>query len=193
MKMHGALWRKREGGQGLVEFSLIAPLLFLILFSIIQMGFLLGGQIGLANAARDTARYVVTQPQASYPAAAVQCGTTPTPPPAGACTELRTRAMPRNIPGFGSANVIGGANGSRVAYCFYPNANDDPSGTRSYSVRVRVTAGYRHSLFVPLIGALLDRIDGTADGRLAAQATEEMRVENPPLTSPPLGGIPACP
>ena len=51
-----------ERGQALTEFALVAPLLFLILFGIIQLGFLFGGQNGLTNAAREAARYASTLP-----------------------------------------------------------------------------------------------------------------------------------
>ncbi|MBF8290934.1 MAG: hypothetical protein HW391_1902, partial [Chloroflexi bacterium] len=39
--------RRSGSGQALPEFAIIAPLFFLVVFGIIQMGFLLAGQNGL--------------------------------------------------------------------------------------------------------------------------------------------------
>jgi hypothetical protein len=75
-----------------------------------------------------------------------------------------------------------------VEYCSYTNPNNG-AGFASLSIRVRVTAVYRHSLFVPVVSSLLDGSDGVNDGALRATVTEEMRVENPRLTST---GVPAC-
>ncbi|HEX5590155.1 MAG TPA: TadE family protein, partial [Candidatus Limnocylindrales bacterium] len=52
----------RSRGQALPEFALVAPLFFLLLFGVIQMGILFGGHIGLTNAAREVARYASTVP-----------------------------------------------------------------------------------------------------------------------------------
>ena len=52
-------------GQAVPEFALVAPLLFLILFAIIQFGFTLGGQIGFTNGVREAARYASTVPKAT--------------------------------------------------------------------------------------------------------------------------------
>jgi Flp pilus assembly protein TadG len=160
---------RSDHGQALPEFALIVPVLLLLLFGIIQFGILLSGQIGFTNGVREAARYASTVPTAT--AAQVE-------------TELQTRALPKAIPGFIASNFDAGA--TVVSYCSYTNP-DHTIASPSYSIKVRVSATYRHWVFMPF----LDGIDGTADGALAASVTEEMRVENPRLTSP--GGIPACP
>jgi len=170
----GLAGRERSGGQALTEFALVVPVLFLILFAIIQFGFLLGGHVGLTNAAREAARYASTVPNATS---------------AQVLGELRTNSMPRWIPNF---RALGGQNesaGSTVTYCSVANPNN-ASDYPSYSVRVRVHAVYRHALFVPLIDLIVDTLDGTSDGALTARVTEEMRVENPRLTT--TGGLPGC-
>ena len=56
----GAVERKagwRERGAAAVEFALIAPLFFILLFAIIDFGALLQNKISLSNAARVGARY----------------------------------------------------------------------------------------------------------------------------------------
>lgn len=45
-----------ERGQAMVEFALIAPVLFLLVFGIIQTGLLFGKQLDLKSATRDGAR-----------------------------------------------------------------------------------------------------------------------------------------
>lgn len=157
----------------MTEFALITPVLLLILFGIIQFGFLLGGQIGMTNGVREAARYASTIPNAT--AAQVK-------------NELQTRSLPRAIPGYNAANFDVAA--SSVSYCSYKNPNWTVTAP-SYSIKVRVTAVYKHPLFVPLVNLIVDAIDGTTDGKLKASATEEMRVENPRLTTD--GGLPACP
>jgi Flp pilus assembly protein TadG len=160
-------------GQAVTEFALIAPLFFLLLFAVIQLGFLLGGQVGFTNGVRETARYASTQPTAT--AAQVR-------------TELLTKQLPKAIPGFRSGNIVAG--GTTVTYCYYPNPNNT-AGYPSFSQRVIVTAVYRHPLFVPLISNILDGMDGSTDNSLTATVREEMRVENLRLTSIPTGGV-AC-
>lgn len=165
---------RTERGQALTEFALIAPLFFLLLFAVIQLGFLMGGQIGLTNGVRETARYAATVPTAT--AAQVR-------------TELLTRQLPKAIPGFRSSNIVGGS--TDVAYCYYPNPNNVAGTYPSFSLKVIVTAVYRHPLFVPIISNIIDVFDGSNDSALTATAREEMRVENPRITSIPIGGI-AC-
>lgn len=158
----------------MTEFALISPILFILLFGVIQFGFLFAGQIALNNAVRETARYAVTIGNAT--AASVR-------------SELVTRQLPKAIPGFRSGNVVNGS--TTVTYCYYTNPNNS-GAFPSYSLKVIVTATYRHPLFIPLVGNLVDGTDGTSDGTLTATAREEMRVESLRLTSIPSGGS-ACP
>src|SRR3954452_15260977 len=167
--------RDGERGQSLTEFALISPILFILLFGVIQFGFLFAGQIALNNAVRETARHAVTIGDAT--AASVR-------------SELVTRQLPKAIPGFRSGNVVAG--GTTVTYCYYTNPNNVSGSFPSYSLKVIVTATYRHPLFIPLVGNLVDGTDGTSDGALTATAREEMRVESLRITSIPSGGSP-CP
>jgi Flp pilus assembly protein TadG len=165
--------QQSSNGQALVEFALIAPLFFLLMFAVIQFGFLMGGQIGFTNGVRETARYASTIPTATTTQVR---------------NELVNNQLPKAIPGYRSANLVGGS--TTVSYCYYPNPNNTASFP-SYSERVIVTAVYRHPLFVPIVSAIIDRIDGIGDNALSATAREEMRVENPRITSIP-GGAATC-
>jgi Flp pilus assembly protein TadG len=156
--------RRPDRGQAMAEFALIAPLFFLLIFGVIQMGILFGGQIGLTNAARDVARYAST-----VPAGQTQ----------GAIDAQALPLLQRSIPAFNSGAVVI----EPVDYCYYPN----PTTPVTYSLKVIIRITYGHTLFVPLVGGLIDGIDGTSDNRYTTTAREEMKVETIPLKSQPAG------
>jgi Flp pilus assembly protein TadG len=161
------LTRDKGEGQALVEFALITPLLFILLFGIIQFGTTFGGQVGLSNAAREVARYASTM-SATTGNAALATAYAPT-------------VLQRSVPAY-----VGGA-AVTVSYCYYP----DPTTPITYSPKVIVSMTYGHTLFVPLVGVFVDRFDGAADNRWTTTVREEMRVETQPLKNVPSGGT-AC-
>jgi Flp pilus assembly protein TadG len=55
MKQHQIV-RRRHGGQSMVEFALILPLLLAFVFGIIELGILLSVYVGMTNSAREAAR-----------------------------------------------------------------------------------------------------------------------------------------
>lgn len=170
--------RRSAEGQSLVEFALIAPLLFLVFFAIIQFGFLFGGQNGLVNGVRDTARYASTYRVTDAASATATC--------AAVQTQLINN-LKRELPGFAATRLHPAVSGatSPVSYAWYTNAD----GT--YSVRVVISAKYDHPLFVPIVGNIVDLFDGVRDNSMTLGASEQMRVENPALTSN--GGTVTCP
>ncbi len=161
----GSVGTERNSGQALVEFALLAPLLFVILFGIIQFGFLFSGQVGLTNTAREVARYTSTALTNSTAAATAQLNA----------------ALPRNVPGYNGSAI------STISYCWYTN----PGTPTTYSTRVRVAVSYAHPLFIPIVGVLVDGADGAEDQRLRIGVVEEMRVETPAVKTQPGGS--ACP
>ena len=78
---------------------------------------------------------------------------------------------------------------SSVTYCGYQNPGTSPT---SYSVRVIVEARYKHPLFIPLVGLILDGFDGSMDGGLAVTTREQFRVENPPLNDTEVDALAVC-
>ena len=167
--------RSDQSGQALSEFALVVPVFFLIVFAVIQFGILLGGQIGMTNGTREAARYASTLPNAT----GVQV-----------MFELTTRALPKAIPGYRPLNLVVGPTSTSVRFCSFANPNNTVAYP-SFSRKVRVTTVYEHALFVPFVGVIVDAIDGNSDGALTARVTEEMRVENPRLTTN--GGLATCP
>ncbi len=168
-----------ERGQAMVEFAIVTPLLFLLLFGIIQFGFTLGGQVGMTNAAREAARYATTYQVADYSARATTVR-----------NDLVNTILPRSIIGYRGANLNGPQ--TTVAYCAYPNGDNTPT-TPSYSIRVRVTVQYRHPIVLPFIGDLVDLVDGVRDNALTATVSEAMRIETLRITPPFPAGAPSCP
>lgn len=152
----------RSEGQALVEFALIAPLFFLLIFGVIQFGVIFGGQIGLGNGAREVARYAST----------VAANTS-----AATVTAQANAVMRRSIPGYNGTGV------TSVSYCHYPN----PTTPVTYSWKVIIGITYSHTLFVPLAGAVVDRIDGVGDNKFTTRVQEEMRVETLPMKTAPAG------
>ena len=168
--------RAATRGQAMAEFALVLPIALLVLFGIIQFGFLFASQIGMVNALRETARYAST----SQVSDATQAGGTG----AIVCDYLLGR---NSFAGNGAFNKMPGyesafAGPASVSYASYA---DPHAGTPTYSVKLTVYAEYRHLLLVPLVNVILDGLDGSADGRFRLGATETMRVENPLMTTDP--------
>lgn len=161
----------RERGQALVEFTLVAPVLLLVLFGIIQMGLLFGSQTGVVSAVRNAARYASTYSVFDAASATAACPLVK--------SQLATE-LAKSVPGYTASRST-----PAITYSWYLN----PDGS-TYSVRVTVADNYSHPLFLPIIGRLLDGIDGTVDGGLAIGVKESMRVEDPPLTS--TGSVVTC-
>jgi Flp pilus assembly protein TadG len=165
----------RRRGQALPEFALILPVLALILLSIIQMGFIFAAQVGITNAVREAARLAaVTSPtldsvQATSNGDKVYFD----------LTNTTTGFLKRNVFAYSSGNlVVSGSPETQVCYQSFIDSSNKPA------VTVKVEAYYRHPLFIPLIGALLDGLDGTPNDGFRVGATEEMRVENDEITAP---------
>src|SRR5436190_24017207 len=55
--------RPKSVGQGLVEFALVAPILLLVIFGIIDMARLIQAQVTISNAARQAIRFAITGQQ----------------------------------------------------------------------------------------------------------------------------------
>lgn len=172
----------RHRGQALVEFALILVPLMLILAAILQFALVLGTQVGITNAVREAARN----------AAASRTDTAALASANGHAVYVQligsTGLLAKNVQAYRSSQLV--ASGSPITQVCYRTYTDPASTTQ---VMVRVEAHYRHPLFIPIISAILDGLDGSADGAMRVGASEEIRVENPPSTSAPtLSGSPQC-
>lgn len=174
--------RRRSQAQGLVEFAIILPILAILLLSIFQFAFIFAAQIGVTNAVREAARFAAVSPTSTNSAASTMAQTVYL-----RLTNTTDGLLKQNVFGFNSANIVTtGAPDTQVCY----RDEAAPTTPVEYTVFVKVEAGYRHPLFIPILSALLDGIDGVPDGGLRIGASEEMRVENDQLLSSP--AIAAC-
>lgn len=173
--------RRQARGQALPEFALILPVLALVLLSILQIAVVIGTQIGLTNAAREAARIASVTVTADSAAAAVNGNKV--------LDRLRNVLLPTNVLTFAPGQLDGGdcssGAGTRITYV----AENDVGGKPAVFVRVDVV--YRHPLFIPLVGTILDGLDGTPNDGFRAGASEELRVDNVPFESLP-SGFPVC-
>ena len=157
--------RAGDHGQTLAEFAITAPILFLLLFGVIQVGLLMATQNGLVNGVRDSTRraatYRVNEQSLSGAIFTAVCD---------AVDEELQKRLQKEIPGFindPSRRV------TTVEYAWNP----DPT-TGEYSLIANVTVQYTAPLFIPLVGLLLNPSN---PDRFPLSASEQMRVENPPL------------
>jgi Flp pilus assembly protein TadG len=184
-------------GQALTEFAIVLPVLFLILAAILQFGLILSSQIGITNSVREAARYgsvlsVTDSSGASSTATQVltylqgggTCSTT-----AGL---LSTNVHPflcassDTLPGLGPSSA-------GVSYCAYQNPGTGSATAGEYSVRIAVTVSYNHPLYLPVIANIIDALDGSnTPGSFRLTASEQMRVENAPLSQEQVSSLPAC-
>ena len=160
---------RTDRGQSLAEFALVAPIFFLLVFAVIQLGLVMAAQNGLVDGVRSAARRAATYRinEASFDPSVWSsiCSTID--------TELTTRLRTRVI-GFTSSALT-----RTISYEWQQNPE-----TAEYFLVAHITASYHNPLYVPLIAAFLDRSDGTVDNQLTLTASEQMRIENPALTTP---------
>lgn len=171
--------RRHDRGQSLAEFALVAPIFFLLVFSVIQLGLIFGTQNGLVNGVREAARRAATYRINDGSFDATVWGSI--------CATIETEVRQlgdRVVPAYDDARL-----NPVVSYAWTPNPE-----TNEYSLVAQVSATYAHPLYVPIVSFFFDGTDGTNDGALSLTATEQMRVENPALeyTSSP-AAPPACP
>jgi Flp pilus assembly protein TadG len=179
MLLPAFLRRERESapGQALVEAALILPIVLLILMGILQFGLMLSANVGATNVAREVARYgsvCLVRDAAS----ATQCG-------ADTISYLNT-VLPQRINAADPAT-----DKTSICYESQPAAKAALSDPDRWNIQIIVKLGIRYPLFIPIIGGLIDGLDGEpGDGAFLLNAKEAMRVEGAPLAVNP--GVLPC-
>ncbi len=150
----GASRRPASAGQALVEFALVAPIFFLLLFGIIEGGrFILYYQT-LNNATREGARYAIVHGSNS------NCPSGPMPPSEsapGGCYDPSGAKVVQQV-----KDTAFGVLGSAVIVT--PEWPDPPGLGNGRDADVTVRATYTYSTFLPLVP--LPPITITAESRL---------------------------
>jgi Flp pilus assembly protein TadG len=158
-------------GQAMAEFAIVAPIFFLLVFGVLQLGLLFGAQNGLVDGVRDTARKAATyrvdeETFADSTVFSSICSTLG--------TELQAELRAK-MPAF---NPLG------PPLRYHPTIQyewqQNPT-TTEYFLVADVTVVYDHPLFIPLVGNI---INPSGNGSITLQASEQMRVENPSLVQP---------
>jgi Flp pilus assembly protein TadG len=127
---------KREAGQALLELALVAPLMILLLVSLVQFAIIFERQIGINNAIREAARRGATLATPDVAMAMTNADWT--------LAELETA--------LGNSQTHNPAQNRGLEVCYFtPAAPDDIDPSGNHQVSVKVTAGYAHPLFLPLI------------------------------------------
>lgn len=170
--------RRADGGQSLVEFALVAPIFFLLVFAIIQIGIVYGAQNALVNGVRDAARKAATYRvnEASYDDATTW---------SAICQSIED-TLRESVGTYPAANVSNTTLRATITYTWEQSLT-----STDYFLVAHISADYDHTLYVPLVSFFLDSSDGSADGKLTLTADERMRIENPALTQP-ASNPPAC-
>jgi Flp pilus assembly protein TadG len=163
--------RRGDQGQSLVEFSLVAPIFFLLVFGIIQLGLVFAAQNGLVDGVRNAARRAATY--------RVNDGSFDLTVWPDICTTIADEIslqLSKRVVGYNPANL------TRSITYEWVQTPDDDAAVDEYFLVARVDATYRNQLYVPLVSFFIDQSDGSIDNHLALVASEQMRVENPGLT-----------
>jgi hypothetical protein len=158
--------RRQARGQAMAEFALIAPLLFLLLFGVIQIGLLMAAQNGLVNGVRDATRKAATYRvnEESIADNAIFSGIC-----AAVSSEL-VSDLNREIPGFDPAAL-----NQTIRYDFFT----DPNG--AYFMTASVSATFSNRIYIPLVGKFFP---GAVGDKIPLTTSEQMRIENPDLPAP---------
>lgn len=160
----------------MVEFALVAPIFFLLLFGIIQLGLIFAGQNGVVSAVRETARYAV-------PYRVIDVS--------GADDTCNVYVLPKLQEALGQSVIIFDSSPTVSHMTVTYTTEQDPSS--NWYINIRVHETYDFPVWVPLVGAFIDGSDGSVDGHLSLSADEVMRVENNSFTLDPFsGGTATC-
>ena len=138
--------RRRSVGQALVEFSLVAPIFFFLIFAILDFGRYVYYVQVLNNAAREGARYAIVHGWQGLPPSGPPGPGTSSPDPTG----NNVKAVVRNY----LVGVIGQTTGSlTINVCWQPKNGVGAacSGDNSRGSPVDVTVDYSFRSVIPLV------------------------------------------
>jgi Flp pilus assembly protein TadG len=129
--------RRREDGAAALEFALLAPVLFMLLFGIIAFGFLLAQDLALGNSARQAARYGVVNNSN---------GTC-----AGVVTEAQNSAMPLVVLPAPGVTVRRGSSSATATDVCGTSTNKPCTGSQPTD-NIYVTLSFDANVVVPMPG-----------------------------------------
>lgn len=145
MTRRHSLTRRRPAGQAMVEFALVAPMFFLLLFAIIEAGRFIFYYETLSHATREGARYAIVNG-----ANTLGCPSGPPAPGTSGCDTSGANVVTRvRQSAFGVP-----AAGISVDRCWWYAACNfvtNGDGDNARGATVTVTASYTYSSLIPLV------------------------------------------
>jgi Flp pilus assembly protein TadG len=136
---------RRPAGQAMVEFALVAPMFFLLLFGIVEAGRFIFYYENLSHATREGARYAIVNG-----ANTIGCPSGPAAPGTPACDTSGANVVTRvRQTAFGVPST-----GISVERCWWYTACDFAThgdGDNARGASVTVTASYTYSSLIPLV------------------------------------------
>ncbi|MEX2225288.1 MAG: TadE family protein [Dehalococcoidia bacterium] len=144
--------RRRERGQTLAEFALVAPIFFLLVFGFIDMARLYQSWVTIQHAAREGARYGVT--------GRADCNIAS--PTREACIEHVARTQTEGLNNPAGDLTVGFRSWDYPAYA--NPALDDSPGEQCDAIEVNV--GYAFSAATPILSQIIGEFHITARERL---------------------------
>ena len=138
--------------------------MLLLLLGIVQFAFIYNAQVGLTNAIRDSARFGSTLTTVDGTSAQKTADDTY----ANLTSRLGSYVSP-----YEAANLV-------LPPASQACVSQHLDGAGASPAFVRVTATYDHPLFVPIVGAIIDALDGSSSpGAYRISVTTELRIDNP--------------
>jgi Flp pilus assembly protein TadG len=145
--------RERTRGQALVEFTLVAPLLFLLILGTIEAGRFIFFYEVLNNATREGARYAIVHgADSTCPSGPPPYGTTNNCDPAGANIKAATADAALDLAGAGELFVYDPVWTNRSTPA-NPSPGDSSTGTNARGEYVTVFMDFTYK---PLISTVMD-------------------------------------
>ena len=163
-------------GQALVEFALVAPIMVLIFAALVQFALIFERQIGIENAVRDGARRAATYGTLTSTEACTN-GAFVWNLVFGTGGTMQTNVQGYDTSGTAVLNPL-------VTYTTQTSA----AGFKA--VLIKVSATYKHPLFLPVITQILDGIDGQTDNALWVSTSAQFTVQNDAASDSSVGVTP---
>ncbi|HZS16035.1 MAG TPA: TadE family protein [Candidatus Dormibacteraeota bacterium] len=162
--------RASDRGVTVVEFALVAPLLFLLILGIVVTAIVVTNQVQLSNAVRDGARAAGVCGGASRN----QLSPVPSLPDGNACDVSHLTAFIQNrlqaVPGAVNLTVCVGQTGAASTGTDCSSTDASVLDHCQFHYTISVQATYDQPLYIPLVGKFFAN-DGTGNGRdLSAEA-----------------------
>jgi hypothetical protein len=134
----------------MVEFALVAPVFFLLLFGVIEAGRFILYYETLANATREGARYAIVHGYNSFcPSGPMPLGY---PTPGSSCYDADGSAVVQRVQdsAFGLMGTAGGTPPCGAPLCVAKGGAMWPDGDNGYGRKAHVEASYTYRVLIPL-------------------------------------------